>query len=563
MIQRIYISLTQLSEQVKTIHQTAYVLSVFTFASILLGLLRDRLFAHTFGASITLDIYNAAFRIPDILFIVLSSLVSVFVVIPALTAAKEAGKDRALGRTLFFLSGVLYIATAVCLYYALPYILPRVYPALFASGHGEEVSQLTTILLLQPFLLGLSNLAASCVQMYGRYTLFALAPLLYNIGIIAGVYLFYPTLGIVGLAWGVVFGALLHFGIQAPFFVVHGLSREKGETLFVSIRSVMGIMARSIPRTLSLSFTSLSFLAVIAYATHLVAGSVTLYTFAFNLQAAPLALIGASYSVAAFPTLSKLYRQNEHEEFISHMLTAGRHILFWSLPLTALCVVLRAHIVRAILGSGAFTWSDTRIAAAAFALFILSLAAQGITLLFVRGYYAAEKTLVPLIITACTAIGAVTLSIGFAQLYNPHGFFGFFLQDLLRLGTRDDAHVALLALGMSTANILGAVTLVTIFNRTFRGVGTQMAQAFRDGFVGAVFAGFGAYLATLGFSQVYDLSSLMQIVFQGAIAGAAGVTLAGMVLFVIGNREVREVYSALHGNVTKLIRVRGVEVHSE
>lgn len=569
MIQKFFNSFVQLSQDVRTIHQTAYVLSAFTLLSILLALLRDRLFAHTFGAGVTLDLYNAAFRLPDLLFIALGSLVSVFVVIPALTSLKETGEkgeDRSLSRSLFFTSGILYIIAGTGLYILLPYILPYLYPDLYAAGHGAELVQLTEVLLLQPFLLGLSNLAASCVQMYGRFTLFALAPVLYNIGIIAGVYLFYPQHGVVGLAWGVVFGALLHFGIQAPFFVVHGLRVDDAkEKLFAPLREVGRVMAFSIPRTLSLSFTSLSFMALIAYASHLAQGSISLFTFAFNLQAAPLSLIGASYSVAAFPTLSRLYKQNEHEEFISHMLAAGRHILFWSLPLMAMCIVLRAHIVRAILGTGLFTWADTRIAAATFALFILSLAAQGITLLFVRGYYAAEKTLVPLIVTALTAGLSVVTAIGLTSLYTRGTFMTFFLHDLLRLAPNDNASIALLALGVSIANIVGAGILVTIFSYSFPGVGREMAQAFRDGFVGAVFAGFGAYLATLGFAQVYGLTSLLEILFQGFVAGVAGITLSSLVLFLIGNREVREVYAALHGHASRLgrIRVRGVETHGE
>jgi putative peptidoglycan lipid II flippase len=402
--------------------------------------------------------------------------------------------------------------------------------------------------------------------MYGRYTLFALAPVLYNIGIIIGALLLYPKMGLVGLGWGVVLGALLHFGIQAPFFFVHGLSyRGKGPGLFVALKEVGSIMLTSIPRTLSLSFTSLAFLAIIAYAATLKPGSIALFTFAFNLAAAPLALIGVSYSVAAFPTLSRLYKESNHEEFVSHMLTAARHILFWSLPLTALCIVLRAHIVRAILGTGLFTWADTRIAAATFALFVLALAAQGITLLFVRGYYAAEKTLVPLVVTAITGVASVLLAIGLTTMYTANTTFAYFLHDLLRLAPRDDASIALLALGFSIASIMGALALVTIFSISFLGVGRQMGKAFRDGFVGAVFAGFGAYLATLGFAQVYDLSSLVQILFQGFVAGFAGITLSSLILYLIGNREVREVYAALHGHASKLsrIRVKGVEAHGE
>jgi putative peptidoglycan lipid II flippase len=327
MIARFFSSFIALTESVRTLHQTAYVLSAFTLVSIVLALARDRIFAHTFGAGSTLDIYNAAFRVPDLLFIILGSMVSVFVVIPALTAAKEDGEDRVLARTLFAFSGALYVCASVVVWLALPYVLPRLYPTLFAHGDGAELLTLTRILLAQPFLLGLSNLAASCVQMYGRYMLFALAPVLYNIGIIFGALVLYPHMGLSGLGWGVVLGAALHFGVQAPFFFVHGLARSERERhFFASARTVGSLMLSSVPRTLSLSFSSLSFLTVVGYASTLKVGSLALFTFACNLQAAPLALIGASYSVAAFPTLSRLYKENNYAEFTEHLLIASRHM---------------------------------------------------------------------------------------------------------------------------------------------------------------------------------------------------------------------------------------------
>jgi putative peptidoglycan lipid II flippase len=447
------------------------------------------------------------------------------------------------------------VIVGTALFFALPSILPLLYPDLFTAGRGDELILLSRIVLLQPVILGVSNLAASCVQMYGRYSIFALSPVLYNVGIIIGAALFYPIWGIVGLGGGVILGAVLHLAIQAPFFFVHGLS---GKMTFVSFKEVWVIARQSLPRTLSLSFSSLTILALTAYASTLYSGAITLFMFAMNLAAAPLSLIGASYSVAAFPTLSSLYQKNQYSEFRDHILIAARHILFWSMPLTSLCIVLRAHIVRAILGTGAFGWSDTRIAAATFAAIILSLAAQSIILLFVRGYYASERTRLPLIITALTAFASVTLGVGLARIYDTDGFLYYFIQDLLRLADSDNASIALLGLGMSIGNILGAATLVYIFGRTFTGVTREVAKAFRDGFVGAVFAGAGAYSTLVFFKHVYSLDSFAQIVFQGGTAALGGVITALLVLYGINNREVREIWSALHGKYQN-VRIRGVE----
>ena len=98
------------------------------------------------------------------------------------------------------------------------------------------------------------------------------------------------------------------------------------------------------------------------------AGSVAIFQFALNLQSVPLAIIGMSYSVAAFPVLADLFAKKEQTAFNHHVLTAFRHIIFWSLPIIALVIVLRAQIVRVVLGSGAFDWADTRLTAAVLAV---------------------------------------------------------------------------------------------------------------------------------------------------------------------------------------------------
>ena len=128
------------------------------------------------------------------------------------------------------------------------------------------------------------------------------------------------------------------------------------------------------------------------------------------MQSVPLAIVGASYSLAAFPTLAGLWTKGDTRTFVSTLSTAMRHIFFWSVPALVLFVVLRAQIVRTVLGSGAFDWSDTRLTAASLALFAVSVVAQSAILLLTRAYYAAGKTRAPLfiafggaLITVCSA----------------------------------------------------------------------------------------------------------------------------------------------------------------
>src|SRR5690606_18920193 len=121
-------------------------------------------------------------------------------------------------------------------------------------------------------------------------------------------------------------------------------------------------------------------LILMGLASAMTVGSVAVFQFAHNLQSVPLSVIGVSYSVAAFPILAELFGRQKRDEFVLHIVTALRHIIFWSVPAIALIIVLRAQIVRVVLGSGAFDWSDTRLTAAVLAVLSISLLAQATTL---------------------------------------------------------------------------------------------------------------------------------------------------------------------------------------
>jgi putative peptidoglycan lipid II flippase len=155
----------------------------------------------------------------------------------------------------------------------------------------------------------------------------------------------------------------------------------------------------AVPRAVTLSLGQLHMLVLVSLASTMAAGSVAVLQFAYNLQSVPLTIIGMSYSVAAFPTLAALLAEEKNSEFNAYVLTALRHIMFWSLPIVSLVIVLRAQIVRVLLGSGSFDWSDTRLTAAALGLFVVSLVGQSILLLLVRAFYAGGHTRMPLLLT--------------------------------------------------------------------------------------------------------------------------------------------------------------------
>ena len=545
MIQKISGVFGFLSKEVQGLQRAAIILAGAALLSSILALLRDRYFAHVFGAGATLDVYYAAFRIPDLIFVGTGALVSVYILIPELSRRSDADQKYYLDTILTGFSLFAVLASIVAGLLA-PIFLAALFPAFVVSGKLPTVVMLTRIMLLQPIFLGLSNIFAAVTQARGRYALYAISPLLYNLGIIVGAGILYPLFGIAGLAWGVVLGAALHMGIQIPSVMRDGFLNRMPRVH--DMRFLSATVFVSLPRSLALSMSQLAFVGLISLAGALTTGSIAVFMFAYNLQAVPLAIIGASYSVAAFPTLAAALSQGKREEFLDHIAAAARYVLFWSLPASALVLTLRAHMVRFILGSGAFDWTDTRLTAAVFALLSLSLAAQGISLLLIRGYYAAGRTFVPLVISAGTAVLTVLLAwLGIHALsYYP---LLAQVQSLMRLSGVPGSGVLSLGIAYAVSAIIGAIIMAVHFEYRFGGLFSRIQRTWWEGLIAALAALAGSYLL-LELAGPLDTGSTTTTVFlQGLAGGLAGLLATVLTYWVMGSRELSEIGEALHGKL--------------
>src|SRR3990167_5932153 len=187
--------LERIASPIRGLHQAAYLLAGLTLASQILALLRDRIFAHTFGVGEVLDLYYAAFRVPDLVFALVASLVSAYVIIPRITGMDREKTRRLLSESASFLFG---IGGLICIVLAvfMPQFLAFLYPNFIVSPYQTEFVLLARMLLIQPILLGLSGVLGSVTQVYRRFVLFAISPVLYNLGIILGTVFFYPRFGL-------------------------------------------------------------------------------------------------------------------------------------------------------------------------------------------------------------------------------------------------------------------------------------------------------------------------------------------------------------------------------
>ena len=533
-----------MNREIRGLHEAAYLLAFFAFLSQVLALVRDRAFAHFFGAGPTLDAYFSAFKIPDLLFAFLTLFVSSFAVIPLLAdrGGTNTKESRTLVGSILLSFGVASIAAAGILYFLIPIVAPLLFPG-FSESTKASVVLLSQIMLVQPIFLGLSSVIASVVQASRKFILYALAPIFYNLGIIFGAIILYPQMGIAGLGWGVVLGALLHFLIQVLPLMFH---REMFRPVLSSsaIADTLIVVRKSLPRALALSSNQALMLAIISITSLAAAGSVASVSFAFNLQSVPLSIIGVSYAAALFPSLAMLFSKGDHDTFVSEVWAAIRHIIFWTAPAIALMIVLRAHMVRVILGSGEFTWADTRLTAAILAGFVISLIAQAAILVFSRAYYAAQKEMVPIVVNVGIALVAGLSAYAGFLWFQHTPVLQYFVENLFRIEDIPGSGSVVIVLAYSLVMSVGAIVFAFVFARDFafeRRVFTTLFYSFSA----SILAAAAAYGTLQIFGPLLPTETFVGIFTQGLAAGVAGLLVWAAALYSLRSQEFAETVTVL------------------
>lgn len=534
------------SKEYVNINQAALLLGLFAFLSQILGLFRDRALAHFIGPGTILDSYYAAFRVPDFIFIAIASLASITVLIPFIVAKMKDGKvtpeaSKFLNDifTVFFwtMIGVAFFA----------FLIMSSLVDIVAPGFSEEIKTnvviLSRIMLLSPILMGLSNLFGTVTQLFRRFFIYSLSPILYNLGIIVGIVFLYPVFGIYGLAFGVVFGALLHFSIQ--FFASIRLGLVPRFSHKVNFKDIKKAVFTSFPRTLGLAFNSISLIAIVAIASFLESGSISIFNLSLNLQSVPLNIIGISFAVAVFPSLVKSFTNGDKGDFRNYLKSTARAIIFWSLPATFLFIVLRAQIVRVILGSGSFSWEHTRLVAASLALFAISILAQGMIALLSRAYYATGNTKRPLFVNLFSSILIVVLAYIFVYLFEVLPLFRHFMESLLKVGGIEGTKVLMLPLAYSVGTILNFILYWFFVKKELMNNEHFISKTFFQSLGASFFVGTVAYISLNIFSPIFGTNTFMGIFLQGLLSGLTGIFAGILVLYLLGSDELRQIAHTL------------------
>ncbi len=495
-----------------SITRSALLIAMMGLVSRLLGLVRDRVLAAKYGAGDVLDAYYAAFKIPDLIYglIVLGALSAAFIpVFTSLISRKKKKEALELVRTMLSVGIVILVSVSVILFFFAPQLV-----SLITFGYDQEkqelVVRLTRIMLLSPILLGISGVMGGILNSFKKFFFYSLAPIFYNLGIILGVLVFTEMLGPVGLAWGVVAGAMLHLLVQLPEVIRCGISfRFRLDFKNDNLKKVFTLM---VPRAMGIAVTQVNLLVVTILASTLASGSLAIFNFANNLQSVPLGLFGISFAVASFPTLSSLWARGKKREFTQRFVGTFRKILFFIIPFSALIIILRAQIVRVVLGTGQFDWEDTELTLAALGVFALSLWAQSIIPLLARSFYAIHNTKIPFF----TGLFAEAINIALALfLIKDHGIIGlvwafsistsinaiilFFILRL-KIGSLKGQGISRFVVKIAIMTIAAVLASQIIKNtigtdpfgveRTFLGVFTQLIAALTGGCVMLLLTGY-------------------------------------------------------------------------
>ncbi len=386
-----------LSKKTSSILSAAAIIGFSFLGSALLGLLRNRLLAsHFFGGQEgILDIYFAAFIIPDTLFqlLVVGAVSASFIPIYQEYHSRSEEQANWLAKSVLSLVFIaITVASIVISIFAVPISDSITH---FSPEKIIIMANLIRIMSVAQIIFSISAVFTGILQSEQRFLMPALAPLLYNFGTILGVVLLSNRYGIYAAAFGVVFGSFLHAIVQLPAILRVGF---RPQLIFKNFHPGVKEIARLMPgRTLSLSLDQVQRWIAINLTSLLVPGSLSIFTFARQLYILPVSLFGVSLSQATFPALSKDALLEDKTQFKSTLTKSISQIFFFSLPASVLVLVLRVPLVRIAFGAKSFPWEATIDTGQSLALLSLSIAPLAVSHTLVRAHHALKDTKTPLL----------------------------------------------------------------------------------------------------------------------------------------------------------------------
>jgi putative peptidoglycan lipid II flippase len=370
----------------------------------ILGLARETILASQFGTEPEIQAYVSAFRIPDLLFLVVMAGAFGAAFIPVFGAYLSEGDDDKAWRLA---SAVMtWCAIAIVVLSVLCFVFARPLMWIVSPGFDRETEDIAVdlmrILLLSPVFLGLGIAAKGILEAQHQFTLPALAPLVYNGATIVGALFFVDRWGIHAVAWAVIIGAAGHFLVQVPGLIRAGIRYTP--SLDRTVEGLSEVWRLFSVRVIGLAAFQINWVAVTAFASHGDSAHVAGLNYAWQLLMLPHGVLALSVSTVIFPTLAGLFAQGKRSEFLAMFESAMRPLLFLMVPASVGLLLAGVPIIRLLLQRGEFDAQDTAMVHGALVWFAIGLVGYGFTEVLTRLFYAMKDTRTPVVTTVLTIV---------------------------------------------------------------------------------------------------------------------------------------------------------------
>jgi len=500
---------------------------ILILISRLLGFVRERAVAEVFGRSWETDAFRAAFHIPDLMYYLLvgGALSAAFTpVFSQYLATRD--EDEAWHVASSFLN---LVVSLLLLFTVLGILFTPVLAPLVAYGFtGEQEALLIHLMRLMfpaVFLTALAGLGIGVQNAYQRFVLPMLGPIVYNIGIILGAYLLGPRLGIDGLAYGTVAGALGNVLVQAPYVVRRARWRPIIDWHHEGMREILRLMG---PALVGLSVAQVNLIISTNLASTLSEGSITALNMANRLMQFPLGVFAMGISTVLFPSMSRLAAQGQLDALRTTFSRGLRTILFVTVPSAVGLAVLGEPVIRLLFQAGAFSARDTAATYEALLFYTPALIGLSGTQILSRVFYSLHDTRTPVWVSLFTLVSNTALS-------------------LLFLHATDLAHAGLaLAYSITTLLSLGLYLLI-LRRRLGRIEGSLLLRGLAGSLVASAVMGLLVGVVHRQLLLRLDLASLSDRLVETLVPVACGVAAYGAVSLVVQGEETRELLRLLRG----------------
>lgn len=388
----------------------------------MLGLFRDRLLNSMYYETypMGIDAYTVAFTIPDFMYFILVSGALSVTFIPVFNQRLATGNKKSaweLSTSLLNLLALVTLATSILIIiFADPLVRFVVGPGLPESGQALAISMMRVI-AINPFLFAIATVFASMQQAVGRFAFFALAPVLYNIGIITGALFFTNGIsifgwqifdgGIMGVALGVVLGSVLQLLVSS--IGLYGMGFDYRFKIYWKNKGLHQVLRLLPPRSLDQGIDYVNGIVEMNLASRMASGSVRAYQQATTLSFVPINLIGVAISTAAFPKMTERLGQGRPDLFKKELQAVLRVIIWLALPVTVIAYFTRGYLVNFIENGGDPLMSSI------LAILVLTILFRSIYFISARSFYAQQDTKTPLYISLVTISLNITLAIWFSM----------------------------------------------------------------------------------------------------------------------------------------------------